>query len=139
MKNHELTELVKQIERDSNGACQIEVTIINERTHRKKYGDFEKRAIRVVPDSEIEKKEIKSDMGVLAGSYNSIRELKKLVEGYNLGIYIRNPTPVHMKKNLNLQYDVGEDGIFLKANGADMRFNIYRGQKVANIIYERLK
>ena len=44
-----------------------------------------------------------------------------------------------MKKNLNLQYDVGEDGIFLKANGEDRRFNIYRGQKVANIIYERLK
>ncbi len=139
MKNSQLADIVKKIEGESNGACQIEVTIINEHVHRKKYGDFEKRAIRVVPDSEIEKGEIKSDMGVLAGSYNSIKELKELVLGYNSGRYLRNPTPVHMKKNLHLQYDVGEDGIFLRVNGADMRFNSYRGEKVANIIYERLK
>lgn len=119
MRDSDLMELVKDLERRYGCACEIDVKITGKEI--KKYGDLGKRRIKLVLVDKIENEQVKCDILGLRGEYKSIHDLRELVAGM---------------QSFNLAYHVKDDGIYLKDSG-DSREGA--GDKVANIIYERLK
>jgi hypothetical protein len=119
-----LTKLIKEIEKEKNCACDIDVNTVKNGKHTsQKYGSLEERKIKLNKITGKYGKDAAKDIKLLRESYISVEELKDYMK----------------KNNLLSKYHVLKDGIYLRTPGIHVGFAEGVGYKIASIEYERLR